>query len=256
MPPELLEIVLSSLGPLALYLARISGLFLASPFFKHQSIPGPVKAALLMMLTFIMFGAAGPGNWAYAPPEKIAAAMIMEIMVGAFLGLTVRMLFAIIEIAGEFLSFQMGFAAASMYDPSIGGSAAPPTRLLYMVSFALFLAIDGHHQVILALRGSYKVVPVGEASLAAVDFDGFFELIYGLFMSASRIAFPFLFVMLSINFVLGIVARFVPQVNVFMIGFIFTMGFGMMAMAELMPSLGEAFVGILDGIPEFVRLSR
>ncbi len=150
----------------------------------------------------------------------------------------------------------MGFAAAALYDPSVGSTASPPTRLFFMVTLALFLAIDGHHHVLLALGGSYKHVPVGGASLAAVDFSLFFDLCYGLFEAAARLSFPFMLVMLAINTVLGVMARFVPQVNVFVIGFIFTMGFGMLSMAELMPSIGTAILHILDRIPDVMVLTR
>jgi flagellar biosynthetic protein FliR len=110
--------------------------------------------------------------------------------------------------------------------------------------------------VLLALGGSYQHIPVGAASLSAVDFSLFFDACYGLFEAAGRLSFPFIFVMLAINTVLGVLARFVPQINVFIIGFIFTMGFGMLAMAEMMPSFGQAMINILSLIPEVMRVAR
>lgn len=256
MTPDLISLLGASIAPIALYTARVGGVFVTVPVLNHDAIPAMARVGLVVALSVALFGALGPGAYAQQDPLLVAALMVLEFMVGAVMGTMARLLFAVSEIAGEFLSFQMGFAAASLYDPTVGSTAAPPTRLFVMVTLILFLTIDGHHQVLLALGGSYQHVPVGAAALASVDFSLFFDICYGLFEAAARLAFPFVFVMLAINMVLGVLARFVPQINVFIIGFIFTMGFGMLAMAEMMPSFGQALLNLLSLVPEVMRVAR
>ena len=107
-----------------------------------------------------------------------------------------------------------------------------------MVGLMVFLAIDGHHQVLLALASSYDVVPVGAAGVGSIDAEVFLRLVSGLFHAALQLALPLMVVMLTVNLVLGLMVRFLPQLNVFTVGFILTIGMGLWVMVELMPSLG------------------
>lgn len=242
----MLEHVVSALPPLFLYLARLGGLVAATPGLSTKTVPAHFKIALIFSLSVVLFVALGPGDYYAAPASSVLIAIPMELAVGLLLGFSVRLLLAAVEVAGEFLSFQMGYAAAAAFDPSMGGRASPPTRLFYMVTLMLFFVVNGHHQVIRALVASYGTVPVGAASLTNLDPEAFLEVAYGLFNSAIRLAFPFILVMLMINFTLAFMARFLPQMNVFILGFALTLGVGFLTMAELMPSLGSALVNLME----------
>lgn len=239
----------ASITPVALYVARAGGVVIATPGLNQKGAPTQVRIALVIALGIALFASMGPGDLAGADPLLIVALAPLELLIGVAMGFCVRLLFAAIEVAAEFASFQMGYAAAAVFDPTTGSTMAPPTRLMYVIAVLLFLSIDGHHQVILALAGSYDFVPVGMAGISSLDAGAMLELTYGLFETAARLAFPLIFVMLVINIVLGLLVRFVPQVNVFMIGFILTMSFGLLAMAELMPSMGMAIQQLMESIP-------
>ncbi len=232
--------------PVLLYAARLGGVVVSTPGLNVKNVPAGPKVFVVLALALALYVSLGPGQWSGADPLLLMGVVPLEFVVGVAMGFGVRLIFAAVEMAGEFVSFQMGFAAAAVFDPTTGASISPPTRLLYTVSVLLFLAIDGHHQVLLALASSYEYMPVGGASVGGIEAEVFLELVYGIFGSAVRLAFPFVLVMLVINLILGVIVRFVPQVNVFMIGFILTMGLGMWAMAEMMPSLGTAILAMLE----------
>ena len=245
--------LLEVLPALFLYAGRAAGVVITTPGLGQSAqVPPQIKVGIVFLLALVMVGAMGPGKWAGADPWLVAMALPLEFVVGLMLGFCVRFLFAIVEVAGEFMAFQMGFAAAATFDPTLGAVSSPPTRLLFMVSLMIFFAIDGHHQVIIALVDSYSAVGAGGASLDVLNAESFLELTYGLFRSGVRIAFPLIVVMLMINLVLGLIVRFLPQVNVFMIGFILTIGFGMLVLGELMPSYGALLEGLLGSVSEIL----
>lgn len=250
----MIGLLTTSLAPILLYVARCGGVLVSAPGFNPKQMPIAVKLLLLLAMGVSMYAALGPGRWAGADPVMIAGAVPLEFLIGVSMGFAARLVLAAVEVAGEFLAFQMGFAAAAVFDPTVGSSVSPPTRMLYTVAVLLFFSIDGHHQVLLALAGSYEYVPVGAAGLDVIQAQVFLELAYGLFEVGVRLAFPLVFVMLIINLTLGMIVRFVPQVNVFMIGFILTMGVGLLLLAELMPSLGVAILGMLETIGETLPL--
>jgi flagellar biosynthetic protein FliR len=245
----MLGVLTASICPVALYAARVGGIFISTPGLNQRGAPTAARASVVLALGIALFVALGPGSVGNADPLVLVMLVPFELLIGVALGFTVRLIFAAIEIAIEFASFQMGYAAAAIFDPSSGGTMAPPTRIVYVFSVLLFLSIDGHHMVLRGLAASYDYVPVGTAGIRSLNVNAILDASYGLFETAVRISFPIIFVMLLINVVLGILVRFVPQVNVFLIGFILTMGFGMLTLAELMPSLGLAISAMFATIP-------
>jgi flagellar biosynthesis protein FliR len=239
----------AAITPVALYAARAGGVVISTPGLNQKGAPNQVRVAIVIALGISLFAAMGPGTMVDADPLVLVALAPLELLIGVTLGFCVRLIFAAVEVAAEFASFQMGYAAAAAFDPTTGSTMAPPTRLMYVIAVLLFLSIDGHHQVILALAGSYDFVPVGMAGIESINAAAMLDLAYGLFETSARLAFPLIFVMFVINLVLGLLVRFVPQVNVFMIGFILTMGFGLLAMAELMPSMGMAITHLFEAVP-------
>ncbi|MBH25661.1 MAG: flagellar biosynthetic protein FliR [Myxococcales bacterium] len=232
------DIILAALPGVFLYAARVAGVALAAPWFSQANTPTQVRVALVFMIALSLWLALGADPWTGAEPTLALLVMPLELLVGLTLGFSVRLLVAVLEIAGEFMAFQMGYAAAAAFDPTVGAVSSPPTRLLYMVGLMVFLAIDGHHQVLLALASSYDVVPVGAAGVGSIDAEVFLRLVSGLFHAALQLALPLMVVMLTVNLVLGLMVRFLPQLNVFTVGFILTIGMGLWVMVELMPSLG------------------
>ncbi len=248
----MIEELLAALPMVMLYAARSAGVIVATPGLNIEQAPGPVRALLPLGLGLALFGAMGAGVGGAPDPLTAAGLLPLEFALGLLMGFAVRLIFAAVEVAGEYISVQMGYGAAAIFDPTVGSAVAPPTRLLFVVSSLVFFSIDGHHQVILALAGSYRRVPAGGVRLEVVDAEAVLVLFSGLFEAACRLALPILAVVFIINVVLGVLSRFAPQVNVFMLGFVLTMGLGMAALVVLMPSLVSAVEGMMAPLGEIL----
>jgi flagellar biosynthetic protein FliR len=199
----------------SLAMVRLLGLFLMAPFFSHPMIPMRMRVALAFV-----------GTWATAdlwsgtqlPLLEIgpaAAAVAHEALVGAALGFATGLVFSGFALLGEFVSIQGGLGAATVLNPSSGASSVVLTSLMQIFSVLLFLAVDGHHQLLQALALSFRQLPLGGVggTLGPEVFGALASLGSLIFEVALRLAAPITAVMLLSNVAVGMLGRAIPQLN-------------------------------------------
>ncbi len=224
--------------------ARLSAFMMASPLLGHSSIPAQAKIALALVLT-VVISATMPAmpdvpimSWAGV------GVIIEQILIGAALGLVMHIMFAAVLVAGEFIGLQMGLGFAAFFSPDTGANTLVLSRILYMVSLLMFLALDGHLFMIRILADSFTTLPVG---LLGVDADGLEMLVRfssTIFTSGMLLALPLVIALLIINLALGILNRAAPQFTIFSVGFPMSLIAGMFLLVVLMSDLA----GFLDGL--------
>ncbi|HRO01772.1 MAG TPA: flagellar biosynthetic protein FliR, partial [Nitrobacter sp.] len=113
---------------------------------------------------------------------------------------------------------------------------------------ALLFATDTHYLVIAALNDSYKIFSPGElmpsgdvAALATRAFAGAFKI--GLQLSA-----PFLVFGLVFNIGLGVLARLMPQMQVYFVGVPLSIFIGFMIFAAVLASMMGTYMDYLIGV--------
>ncbi len=131
-------------------------------------------------------------------------------------------------------------------------------QLFNLLGLMLFLIFDGHLMLIGALFDSFQHVPLGLANPDVGALTG--ELVKQgsvLFHVGLRIALPVACVVLLINVGLATIARTVPQVNIFIIGFLITISLGLLVLGYSLPSTAQVFQVVMrDAVEAAVRLSR
>ncbi len=224
-----------------LVIVRITALFAAAPFLGDNAIPRMLKVGLgiLTALLFLPLVDILPSSYQTAP--GFTYAVLREVMVGVTIGFVAKLLFIGIQFSGQFVSLQMGFAAAMLFDPSTEHNVPVLGEFYYIVAILLYLALGGHGFLFDALRESFEVIPLTGISYSS----GFFRMLTGLsaevFVIALKIAAPVFVTILIIDISLGLVARLVPQMNIFMFGFPLKIMTGMIIIIISMPLFGEMF---------------
>lgn len=244
----MLEMILSHVEVFTLVLVRIGGFFLASPFLGARNIPMQVKAGLVVFLAILVTPviAATDAGALYAgkPFAELFLVLLKELMVGIALGLIATSVFAAIQVGGMFVDMQIGFAMANVFDPSTGTSSPLTGQFKNMLAMLLFLGFDGHHGLFTALLQSYGFVPIGSFEvtdrLAAV----FIQTLSVMFVLGLKIALPIMAALFLTDVGLAILARSVPQMNVFAVGMPLKLIVGLGMMVVVMP----AFVYMLRGL--------
>jgi flagellar biosynthetic protein FliR len=248
-----------ALVSIALIAARIGGLVITMPLFSSHSIPHLLKAAIVGVLTLLVFLGQGPAP-AVGELRDLAlvAAMVTELAAGAVMGIAVSLLFAAVHFAGQLMGTQMGFAIVNVFDPVNFQQIGVVGQLLNVMGLLIFLAFDGHLMMLRALFDSFHVVPPGGVNPDSTFMLGELVRLGGvLFQDGLRLALPVTCVVLLVNVGLAVVARTVPQVNVFVIGFILTIGLGLGVLILSIPSTVGLLRGLIhQGVESSVRLSH
>ncbi|MGI9951202.1 flagellar biosynthetic protein FliR [Moorellaceae bacterium AZ2] len=235
--------VLAQAEAFFLVLVRLTTFMLVAPFFSIRNVPALTKAGLGALLAFLLFptlSAAGQNNEIWRTPLIYALAVTNEALAGLALGYIANLLFAAVRVAGEILDLHMGLAMANLLDPQ---NAAPSTLLgqfFALLGLLLFLGVDGHHTLLLALRESFRLLPLGGVPFQEVLVENVVGLWSSMFLWALRLVLPVVVVLLVADISLSLVARTVPQLNVFILSFPLKVGLGLLTLIAVLPLLVTA----------------
>lgn len=222
---------------------RILALFSAAPLFSHRSIPvrARVAAAGVIALVVAPFAGVPPGT---TLGSLAGLGLVMQqVAIGVSLGFAARLVFAVFEMAGEFIGLQMGFSFAGFFDPQ-GGSESAVGSWLNTLAMLLFLSLNAHLLVLDALIATFQSLPIAGDPFVTLDRLRLERLGGDVFRLALSLALPATVLMLFINLALGFASRVAPQLSIFSVGFPITVMAGLLLLAlgtgHLMGPMAEA----------------
>lgn len=220
---------------------RVLALIGASPLFSESSIPTTVKIGLGFMLTVAI--APGLGPMPAVPLNSYDALWIVlqQVLIGMSMGLVMRIVFAAVQTAGEFVGLQMSLSFASFFDPSVGANTAVLSRLFNIIAMLVFLTLDGHLLMLAALTRSFEVLPISTTGLDPNGWGVLIEWGGSIFTAGLLLALPLICAQLTLNLALGILNRASPQLTVFAIGFPIHLIGGLILLAVVLPHAGPFF---------------
>lgn len=238
---------------------RMLALISTAPVFSEAAVPRSAKVGLAALLSIVITPTLGAMPSVPLVSAGGAWILIQQVLIGAAMGFSMRMVFAIVQAAGEYAGLQMGLSFASFFDPTSGGNTMVLARLLNVMAILIFLAIDGHLMLITTLVESFHTLPIADAPLAA---GGWFLLVSAgsqIVSGGLMLALPLIAALLTLNLALGIMNRVSPQFSIFAVGFPITLlaGMGMlqMLMQYIAPFLEPRFaagfastLGFLQGL--------
>lgn len=232
----------------ALILARVSALVATAPFFSAQTIPMSIKMGLVGILTlFVMVHSRTVPQVGDLNALRLIGLIGAEMLLGALMGTAVAVLFGALGMAGQLVGTQMGLSMANMMDPVSFQQTSLMGQVLNVMAILLLLVFDGHLMMLRALFESFEIAPVSQlVPQGPVILDDLVHLGGKMFEFGLRMAFPVVVAVLFINFGLAIVARTVPQVNVFQLGFILTISIGIVVLAASLPGFSQVFHRLID----------
>lgn len=253
---ELMAWVAAFLWPFIRMLALVG----TAPVLGDPAVPRQVKVALAALLAFAL--APGIGAAAAVPIVSAEGTWIgvQQVLIGVAMGFSTRLVFAAVQVAGEYIGLQMGLSFASFFDPSSNGTTMVVSRLLYLLAVLIFLAIDGHLLLIAALAHSFEAVPVATAPLSAAGWAVLVRSAGDIFASGLMLALPLVTALLILNLAMGILNRASPQFSIFAVGFPLTLLAGIAMLYLLMPHLAgfldPRFAAALGTVDQIMRSLR
>ena len=202
-----------------LTLFRLSVVLFLLPFFGGQTIPRMVKAALVLVLSLALWpqlsfpASMMPTGW------NIVIMFIGELLLGLILGMLVNFLFAAVQLGGQIIGFQMGFAMVNVVDPITGTSNAVSAHFLYMCTMLTFLVLNGHLYLLKAVGMTFEYIPPGTLLLQPELANDIFHFSNLMFTLAIKIAAPVMAALFLVDLSLALISRAAPQMHVLILGF-------------------------------------
>jgi flagellar biosynthetic protein FliR len=145
-----------------LVLTRVSGLTMTAPIYGTKDVPLQVRALLAVALALLL----APSQWHVdvAHPGTTLNYLVFvgsELLIGTCLGLGVVILFSGVQLAGQLVGRIGGLMLADVFDPTTESSVPMFSRLLWLVTFSVFVCIGGHRVVMAGLLDTFRTIPPG-----------------------------------------------------------------------------------------------
>ncbi|MHC2461328.1 flagellar biosynthetic protein FliR [Bradyrhizobium embrapense] len=232
-----------------LVFARVGTMVMLLPGFGESNIPARVKLSIALLLTLIILPL--HRNAYHVDLTSISALgvlMVHELIIGIVLGATARVTLSALNVAGSVIAQQLGLGFVTAVDPTQGQQGQIIGNFLTILGLTLLFATDSHYLVIAALSESYRIFSPGEimptgdvASLATSAFSAAFKI--GLQLSA-----PFLVFGLVFNIGLGVLARLMPQMQVYFVGVPLSIVVGFLIFGVVLAAMMNTYFDYFNGV--------
>lgn len=234
---------------------RIGAAFLIIPVFGEQFIPTNVRLILALLIAMLMTPVLAPMIPVVSGSVgDILALVVGEAIVGIFIGTLARIMIATLETAGFLITNQLGLSAAQVFNPALASPGSPPSALMGTAALAFILATNLHHMLILAVADSYTLFVPGQLLPTGDMLQHMSQLIGRTFALGTQLAAPFLVIGFLFNLGLGMVARMVPQIQVFFVGQPLQLAFGTLLFAYSFGTIMLLWVGEFEN--ELIQILR
>ncbi len=226
--PNLLNWSISQFEIFLLILIRVSPVLFMMPLFNTRNLPTLLKIGLALTVSLVVWPVVRmETSVSFFDPLSFGFVLVGELMIGFILGLSVKLLFAGVQMAGELLGFQMGLAMAQIIDPQSGVNASLLSQFYDIAALLVFLSVDGHHWFFRALTQCFHLLPLGDLMLREGLYQHILTLSGKMFVIAFKMVAPVMAILIFIQIALAIVARTVPQINLLVSSFPLTIGLGL-----------------------------
>lgn len=212
------QLIAGELFPPLLIFVRIGAAMMVLPAFG-DSVVTPRYRLMLALLISLLVSPVLSQSIPDLPDSPIVLALLVvgELLIGVFLGLVARLVLTAVDVAGMVISFNLSLANAFVFNPSITAQSSLIGTFLTTLAVLLILVSDLHHLMLMGVVDSYAMFVPG-APLPTGDMaDTIARQVSGAFVIGVRMAAPFLVIGLIFYLGLGLMARLMPQAQVFFI---------------------------------------
>ena len=220
-----------------------------APFFDSRNIPVQVKVWLSLAISFVLFPVLKLGE---VPFETKMVAFVLgvlgEICLGLIIGLSAKLIFAGVQLAGQMAGIQMGLGMARVLDPIAGAQVSLIAQLKNLLAMLVFLASNAHHLFLQALAESFRLVPPFHFHFTNSLMDQLVRLSSNMFVVSIKVGAPLIAVLLITSASLGLIARTVPQMHVFIVAMPLKIMVGFLMFLLSLPYLSSYLGRVFNGL--------
>ena len=238
---------------------RIGVIIFLLPFFGDNNVSPQLKAAISFALAVVVYPLV-PMEWRGEhlwDSLSITLLFLREFVLGLCIGLLAKMTFEGMVLAANLVGYQMGFGTSNLILQNSDMQLNPFTAFHRIIVLLVFLSLNLHQIFIKAIFETFKLVPLGGVVLTQSLGSGIIKVSSGIFKIAIQLSSPIVVALLFTISALGLVARTVPQMNVFTMSFPISFFVGLITYIAMIPFFPEwmklVFVDHLNNIFLSVR---
>lgn len=226
---------------------------LTLPILGSRNIPAMFKIGLSFAMSLMLYPVvnlnAFPGQLGLLP---LGMGIISEIILGVIIGLSVQMIFAGVQLAGQLVGFQMGMAMANIMDPSTSEQLPLLGELNNIIALLIFVTIDAHHWFIRAVADSFRLVPPFGFHFSNSLMDQMVGVGGDMFVIAIKVGAPVIAALFLMSVAFAVAARTVPQMNIFFVAMPVKIIVGMLFLGFSLPYVTSFLKAVFTGLERTV----
>jgi flagellar biosynthetic protein FliR len=208
-------------GMLTIYMlvfSRVGAMLSLLPALGDMGVPPRVRLSLALAISIAMTPVVAH-LYTNIPEAPMAFGLLIaqEVTSGMVIGAIARLIMSALQVAGYLIATQTGLAYAQTIDPTMGVQGAIVGTFFSLLGTVMIFATNLHHLAIGAIAGSYKMIAPG----AHLPMSDMAQLVISLTSSSFALGFqlaaPFLVFSFAVYAGLGVLARLMPQLQVFFV---------------------------------------
>jgi flagellar biosynthetic protein FliR len=255
----LLNIPLDKIQLFLFVLVRVAAILFSIPFLEARNIPFMIKASLVIAASLLIVPNLNtPAQTMLNEPLSLILGLTSEVAVGLIIGLTIQLLFTGVQLAGQMGGFQMGLAIANVVDPNSSLQIPLLAQFLNLFTMMLFLSLNIHHYFIKAMVEGFELIPPWGAHFNGDLFRLVMHLTANAFIIAVKVGAPVMVSLLLTSVALGLMARTVPQMQIFIVAMPLKILLGLIFMGVSLPFcstyLQSALVTLGQTVERLIRI--
>jgi len=228
-------------------------MFMVMPILGSKLVNTKARLSIAVLTTILVVPLLPPLPSMTALTYQGMILVAREALIGVLTGFSFQIVFQVFVLTGQILSMKMGLGFAQMNDPSSGLQTTALSQFYLMLTTLIFVSTDGHLLMLMLLVESFQTLPPGQMTFDVAIFMKVVSLASWMFATALRLSLPVITSLLLINIAFGVMSRAAPQLNIFAVGFPFTLMCGLVLMWIGLGNFNYAYLDVTEHGFMFLR---
>lgn len=238
----------------SLIVMRMTGAIALHPILGRTNLPVMARAALIFACSVLLYGQSG-GILIHSPSGMLeyGVMLLSELMLGFAMGFVTELIFLVVRFASAVMDFSMGLSMAQIYDPQYNLQTTVTSGLFYTFLAMLFLAANGHVELLALFFASSQLIPFGQPVIRPELAELMMDIFSWSILTGFKLAFPLLAAELLAETAVGIIMRIIPQINVFVVNFQIKIAAGLLMLVFLFSPMSDMLKDVLGEMTVYLQ---
>jgi flagellar biosynthetic protein FliR len=227
-----------------LVFSRVGAMIMLLPGFGTMGVPARVRLVLALAISLALAPTVQNLYTTIAPTTIIQLGLLIaqEVTCGILVGAMASIIMSALQVAGFLIASQIGLSYAQTIDPTQNTQGAVVGNFFTLLGVVSIFVTNLHHLAIGAIAGSYKMLPPGGHLPTGDMAQLVIQLVSGSFALGFQLAAPFLVFGFAVYAGLGVLAKMMPQLQIFFVAVPINIIAGFVIMLALLGSMITVFL--------------